>query len=70
MWEPEVRGGHGSLPFFLLFSLHVVFVLKFLFERAKGSGRSHEITSSLGGTILATPLQDGGKQRRKQLPVT
>lgn len=30
MWELEVRQGHGSLPFSLLFFLLVVFVLKFL----------------------------------------
>ena len=36
MWELEVRQGHGSLQFSLLYFLLVVFVLKFqLFERGQ-----------------------------------
>ena len=72
MWELEVRQGHGSLQFSLLFFLLVVFVLKFhLFER--GQMEVVGITESLVLCDHATPHPCSGRgmmQRSKPFLVT
>lgn len=73
MWELEVGGRHGSLPFSLLFFLRVVFVLKFLlFERGQvgvvGITKSLVLWLGLSSSLPCLPLPSERENTEKQAP--